>query len=98
MFKKIVLAVCLAVSAAPAYAGGSMGSDVKVIVVNPTAGTMARDYLYNQRREREREARRAEIDRRIEARSAERERKSIERSIEKSYEKRLKAQRKARGW
>lgn len=75
-----------------------MGQDVRVVVVKPSRLNMAQDYLYHQRLEREREARRAEIDRRIESRSAERESKALSRSIDKAYEKRLKAQRKARGW
>lgn len=89
----IFLAVSMAISAAPAYAGGSMAPEVRVIVVKPSRTIRAIDEAYRMRREAERTKRAVE-------RAEERQLQRLERQAEKSradadkrYARKLKCQR-----
>lgn len=91
MFTRIFLAASLAVSAAPSFANGSMGQDVRIIVVNPSP------YTYRVDRIREMEKRQA-AERKYEAKSQAEQAKSAARRAEqadKAYYKKLEAGRKA---
>ena len=66
MFRKIFLAVSLAVSAVPSHAGGSMAPEVRVIVVNPSREISRIDEARRLEKSR-REAEKAESKRRLEA-------------------------------
>lgn len=89
----LLLAVSLAISAAPAYAGGSMAPEVRVIVVEPSRTIRLLNEAYRMRREAERTRRAVE-------RAEERQLQRLERQAEKSrvdadkrYARKLKCQR-----
>lgn len=89
----IFLAVSLAISAAPAHAGGSMANEVRVIVVKPSRTIRSLNEAYELRRQAERTKRAVE-------RAEERQLQKLERQAEKSrvdadkrYARKLKCQR-----
>ena len=87
----LFLAISLAISSAPAWAGGSMAPEVRVIVVNPSATIRRIDSMRQMERDK-RAAERAETKRRLE------EGRALVKRMEQAardYTKKMEAARKA---
>jgi hypothetical protein len=89
----IFLAISVAISAAPAYAGGSMAPEVRVIVVKPSRTIQAIDEAYRMRREAERTKRAAERAEERAIQRMERAREKADAAADKAYARKLKCQR-----
>lgn len=89
----IFLAVSLAISAAPAYAGGSMAPEVRVIVVQPSREIQRLDRIIQHKKQVKRAAREAERARERAVIRAEHQAERDRKAADKAYARKLKCQR-----
>lgn len=89
----IFLAVSMAISAAPAYAGGSMAPEVRVIVVKPSRTIRSLNEAYEMRRQAERTRRAVERAEERQLQRLERDRDRARADADKAYARKLKCQR-----